>query len=538
MQLTIQTGTSRLEVEAPVGTNLADVLTGAGLHLNLACGGHGSCLRCSVHVREGSFHITGKPVPVGGKTAWPSCRMSCGEGPAFIEVPASALGPAHGRILDDCLLPPHTFTPSTRAGIDAPLGIAVDIGTTTVAAMLLDLAAGSVTGRASMYNQQIRRADDVASRISFCRDDAAVDLMRRLVAIDTVQVLIEELCRDAGVPPDRVTRIALCGNTTMMHLLAGLSPVTMGVVPFTPVMTRFPVRPARELDLRIHPDATADLLPSASAYIGADIVADLLASNLATGPQPALLIDIGTNGEMVLARDGKLFACATAAGPAFEGAGLSHGCRAGQGAIDHIRFDAALDLRIDVIGGGEPLGLCGSAVVDFLACGRRSGLLNEFGRFDRERLQACGRLTEVADEKGRSLACLLAERALGERGPVSISEADIAQALKAKAAIQAGVNTLMEVCDCRAEDLQRVVIAGGFGHFVDLANAIAIGLLPDVPEERIEIIGNGSLAGAALCLLDRSAAPALDRLAGLPEIVELNRVASFEDHFIEALMLP
>ncbi|MCP4677930.1 MAG: ATP-binding protein, partial [Deltaproteobacteria bacterium] len=429
MRLTIKTNEDCLEIEAPTGTNLADALTDAGLSINFACGGHGSCGCCGVHVRSGSFMLGGNPVVIDGQDTLPSCRIICDEGVAQIDVPASAIVLSRGRILENYNLPSHTFSPTVRIEQEqngetttrllrmltdkgwrqtplrdeasaVPLGIAVDIGTTTVAAVMLDLATGNILSRASLYNQQIQKADDVASRISFCRDDEAVEQMRKLIVDDTISVLIDDLCRDAGAASDRVLRIAFSGNTTMMHLLAGLNPTSMGSLPFTPVATQFPTQSASKLGFPVHSEAVADLLPSSAAYIGADIVSDLLVSSLTQGPKPALLVDIGTNGEIVLAADGNLFACATAAGPAFEGAGLSHGCRAAQGAICHICFDDQLDLRIEVIGGGEPLGICGSAVVDFLACGRRSGLLNEFGRFDKDKLEECGRLTEVQTDHG------------------------------------------------------------------------------------------------------------------------------------------
>lgn len=561
MHLSIHTSGKAVEIDTPTGTNLADAILAAGFPLNLSCGGFGSCGRCGVVVRSGHFETTGAAVSPGGRTV-ASCMTTCGEGPAEIEIPPSALFARNGRILHDYRMPRIDRTPTVRveetkgrhtvrarttegwknlwATDDSPLplyGLAVDVGTTTVASAIVDLTSGKILGHASMYNQQMQRAEDVASRIAFCRDEASVRLLHQLVIDHTINVLIEQHRADGNVDPERIVRIALAGNTTMMHLVAGLSPSGMGTVPFTPIATVFPTLLAGDLGIRAHVHAVVDLLPSSSAYIGADVVCDLLVAKLEQGPHPALLIDIGTNGEIVLATEHGLYACATAAGPAFEGAGLSHGCRAANGAIDHVHIGPDLDFRLDVIGGGAPCGLCGSAVVDFLAVARRRELLNEFGRLDCTRLKQCGRFAETMNHRGKVKACTLSERTVGGPEPITLSEADIEQVLKAKAAIQAGIRVLLEQRQIEPESLKRLVIAGGFGHYLNLDNAAAIGLLPGIDPSRIDVIGNGSLAGAIASLLDESILPQLEIIARRPSIVELNRIPSFQDHFIDALRL-
>ena len=539
MRLIIHTDGEPVSIEVPAGAQLADAILAAGIRINLSCGGFGSCRRCAVVIRSGAFSRNGEPLSPG-TTEVLSCSIRCGEGTAEIEIPAAARIARSGRILQDYRMPPVAFKAAAAlppVSDPPPLGLAVDIGTTTVATALVDLSNGTILGHAAMYNQQVFRAADVASRIAFCSDAAAVTTLQRLLIDQTINALINEYAAAGLATPERIVRVVMAGNTTMMHLAAGLSPLGMGSVPFTPKALVFPPLPARRLGLAVNEQAEAILLPSSAAYIGADVICDLFVARLEQGPLPALLVDIGTNGEIVLATETGLFACATAAGPAFEGAGLSHGCRAEDGAIDHLRIGPDLDFRLDVIGGGAPCGLCGSAVIDFLAAGRRCGLLNACGRLDCRKLEQSGRLAQTRNHRGMVNACILSERSATGPNPITISEEDIEQALKAKAAIQAGIHVLLEQCAIQPSALARLVIAGGFGHYLNLKNAAAIGLLPAIHPARIEVIGNGSLAGAIASLLDESLLPQFENIARRPSIVELNRIPSFQDHFIESLLL-
>jgi len=250
-------------------------------------------------------------------------------------------------------------------------------------------------------------------------------------------------------------------------------------------------------------------------------------------------LDIGTNGEMALWKDGRLHVAATAAGPAFEGAGVRHGCRAAAGAIEHFRWrdDGTPDYR--VIGPRRPIGLCGSALIDFLSESRRAGLLTETGRFNLERLKTTGRYLAVPGANGTRHACVIVEESdSGIEGPIYITEADVAELLKAKAAIRAGIETLLEVTGCPLEAVRELVLAGGFARHIDIGHAIRIGLLPDLPQERFRVIGNGSLAGAVLKLLDAGTDAAFAHIVEVAEPVELNLVPSFADRFADAVLLP
>jgi uncharacterized 2Fe-2S/4Fe-4S cluster protein (DUF4445 family) len=405
-------------------------------------------------------------------------------------------------------------------------------------ALLVDLESGRVLGKASRYNQQIAVAADVASRISAARTAADVRRLQRLVVADTINPMVDALCAEHGMVPEAIRRYAVTGNTVMTHLLLGLHVASIGRVPFRPTLRSPAPAAALQLGLRGHPQALVDLAPAISGYIGGDIVADLVACDLPTQPDGTLLIDIGTNAEIVLKDASSFVCCATPAGPAFEGGGLLHGCRAAPGAIAHIRTRPGLGFELDVIGDQPAMGVCGSAVIDFLANGRRDGWIDAAGRFDIDRLKAHGRHRSV-DLKGRSShACVLTEGPEHEAAPVLISEADVAEILQAKAAIAAGWHTLLELRGRTVQDVPKIVLAGGFARRVDLEQAMAIGLLPRLPRERFEVIGNGALAGACMALLERQTRERMLRLHAQAEVVELNLVPAFEGHFVDNLCLP
>lgn len=419
------------------------------------------------------------------------------------------------------------------------LGVAVDIGTTTVVVVLVNLRDGNLLGRASMYNQQIAKADDVASRITYADNPEQLGELQQLVVKDTLNTLLEMVCRDQGCAPEDVRHAVMAGNTIMSHLLLGLSPTGIGRIPFQPVTRTYPAVEAGELGLSLHPQARVDVVPSVAGYVGGDIVADIAVSDLHHASTLSLLVDIGTNGEIVVAEAGRMAACATAAGPAFEGYGIAHGCRAAAGAVERIRYDDRLAFDLQVIGEERPRGLCGSAIVDFIAEGLRCGLINRMGRFDRALLTARGRAQTESGRCGDSLACRIqdaGETATGD--PLCVSELDISQVLKAKAAIYAGMKTLLASWGKSFPDVARFCLAGGFARHVDLDNAVTIGLLPDIGRDRYEKIGNGSLAGAYRALLDPATAEDFRRIMDIPHMVELNLQADFEPNFVDALALP
>jgi len=420
-----------------------------------------------------------------------------------------------------------------------PLVAAVDIGTTTVVVALADPVRGVILRRAAQYNQQIKKADDVAARISYCQRPEDLQRLQELVVQQTINPLLQQVCAAAGAAPERVVRLAAAGNTVMAHLFLGLSPASIGRLPFQAVRRVHPAYRARDLGLAMHPAGLVDVLPAIAGYIGGDVAADLHVAQLLPRPELSVLVDMGTNSEVILSAGGEALACATAAGPAFEGAGLLHGRRAAPGAIEHVAFGPALDFQCTVIGGGRPDGLCGSAIIDFVAEGFRCGLINAQGRFDVARLKQRGCYTHIHLKQGATHACVLVPAADSATGhAISVTEWDLSQILKAKAATYAGLQSLLRLQGRRRGEIRRFVLSGGFARHINLRNAVTLGLLPDIPLDRFEVIGNGALAGACLALLDRGALPAMTELVRRPRVVELNLTPDFENNFIDALLIP
>jgi uncharacterized 2Fe-2S/4Fe-4S cluster protein (DUF4445 family) len=375
--------------------------------------------------------------------------------------------------------------------------------------------------------------------------------------------LIEQLLLETGVSPEQIRTLVIAGNTTMLHLFAGIDPSSMGMAPFTPQFLEHRVLRTSELPLRVRPKAAqaaeaADpprdaltqgteatredtppvrssrapavhLLPGAAAYVGADVMAGVFASGMVYGQETSLLVDVGTNGEIVLKHGDRFWGCATAAGPAFEGSGLSCGMRAGRGAISHIRLDHGSDApEIEVIGNTPPVGVCGTAYVDFVAQSRRTGILRHNGRFSPE----ADRHPRVQPgPHGREF--IVADGADGK--PIYVSESDVARLLQAKAAIAAGIVCLLNSAGLTPPDVQILYLAGGFGFHMDVQNVIRCGLLPGFRPDQISLVGNTSLAGAYLALLDSSVLDEIKRISAQLETIELNLVPGFESCYIDQL---
>lgn len=429
-----------------------------------------------------------------------------------------------------------------RDGTAPLLGLASDIGTTTVASLLVDLATGEILDRASGYNQQIALADDVAARIDIAGTTEGTRKLQHLILVETLNRHLETLLKRTENKPGDVHSIMLSGNTVMSHLLLGLSPRGIGQVPFLPVTRHYPITRAGELGLDANRRAPVRVVPSIAGYVGGDLVADIYTSGFLGRKGTTLLVDIGTNGEIILNDNGVLLGSATAAGPAFEGAGIHCGMRATRGAIEHLTIDGSGTPHLEIIGNCRPLGLCGSAIVDFIASGHRHGFINDMGRLDIDAAMECGRYTST--NKGTKEGAVVHAFQLvnaGESGTghdIIVSEHDIAEVLKAKAAIYAGMKTLLGTRGKAFRDVGQLVLAGGFARHLDLASAVAIGLLPELPPEHYNVVGNGSLAGAYLGLVEESAWASYKVIADLPDSIELNQCGDFEDLYVEALVIP
>ena len=520
--------------------SLADVLAAHGLPLNTRCGHRGLCRGCEVELCEGMLVTHQGKVQAPAKVQ--ACRAQLAE-PLMIYLPVRSRlehRPQVSETFDIAIPYAHEPLFAAVAGV-GDTAFAIDVGTTTVVVLLVDLITGTVLSRAGAFNEQITFGDNVITRIAAAQTPENLTAMQHAIAMKTIQPLLVSACQRAGRTMDRIAGGAVAGNTTMLHLLTGEDPTPLGTAPFSPRFIAGKMVSAHHLKLvadGLAPQTPVQLLPGFSAFVGADITAGVFASGMVFDSDPSLLVDIGTNGEIVLQAGGQLYACATAAGPAFEGCGLRCGTRAREGAVSDLRLQLEPFALETLVIGKLPLtqanGLCGSAYVDFLATARSSGLLNAKGRFESgawARLPPQHRFFE-ADERGVRLT-----EKDGE-GSLFISEVDVALLLQAKAAIGAGIQILLQTAGLRMADLGRVYLAGGFGMHLNIANAIRIGLLPGFREEQVCVVGNTSLAGALLAVVDRAALSEMEKLRARVIVVDLNLASGFEDCYIEQLMLP
>lgn len=519
--------------------SLAALLARRGLPLNTRCGGRGLCGGCEVDLGAGEL----TPSKVDGSAVHApqvrvkSCqlRLAPAGGRVELTVPARSLLKHEPAVVSEFSIQvpwaSDPLLPSSR------YGAAVDVGTTTVALLLCELATGRVLAEASGFNAQIRFGEDVLTRIQFCSGGAdAVAQLQLAITRETIEPLLKAACAKAGLEPSEVGVMTIAGNTTMQHLLAGVDPTPMGVYPFRPVFLGHRVFAPADLRLAFGgAGAEVHLLPSPAAYVGADLAAGIVATGLLYAEGPVLLVDVGTNGEIIAKVGDRLIGCATAAGPAFEGAGLSSGVRGVRGAIERVQLQTqpfAADLG--VIGDeARPIGICGSGYVDFLWEGWRGGLVQANGRFADDFVARAGAVVQ-ADEYGRKLQL----HARGASGPVWVSEVDIARLLQAKAAIAAGITTLLELLGTTPGAVQVLYLAGGFGLHLSIEHAIGCGLLPGFTPAQVQVVGNTSLGGAYLALHDRSLLAEMQAACGAMEYVELNLQPGFEDAYIDQLMLP
>jgi uncharacterized 2Fe-2S/4Fe-4S cluster protein (DUF4445 family) len=421
-------------------------------------------------------------------------------------------------------------------------GLAFDIGTTTVVGMLMDLRSGAAAAVRSTLNGQAPFGADVISRIShtMLNEDGLSELSDRIAA--TLNDLIEQLLSEAGVDSGEVYEVVAVGNATMLHMLLRLDPEAIGVSPFIPVADDMLRVSAGEIGLSINPMAQVHLFPHVGAYVGADLVSGLLATGLAQKEGVRLLVDVGTNGEIILGSAARTVATAAPAGPAFEGAQIKDGMRASDGAIEAISM-AAGQIDLQVIGDVPPLGLCGSGLLDAVAQLRIIGLLDPSGRFvnPEEALSVAG--PELAgrirrDEDGMRSFVLAWASESGSDRDIVLTQRDIRELQFAKAAIASGIDVVMRELGIEKEDLLEIFLAGSFGSYINPQSARIIGLVPPIPVERIQAVGNAAGEGAKMALLsfrEREVA------RSVPEIVEYHELSGrtdFNDAFISVLQFP
>jgi uncharacterized 2Fe-2S/4Fe-4S cluster protein (DUF4445 family) len=439
--------------------------------------------------------------------------------------------PTHARLID---VQPGHLAP------DMPLwGAAIDIGTTTVTLWLVDLVTGEAKAQVSEYNGQIARGEDVISRIVYSgKEGGSEDLRHRVV--DTINTLAQSACRrqisgDRQIArPKDIIKAVIAGNSTMMHLLLGIPAASIRLAPFVPAVNEVPPLTARDIGLDFHSDALIDCLPGVSSYVGADITAGVLSSGMDDTPLITLFLDVGTNGEMALGSRDWLVTCACSAGPAFEGAGVVHGMRATRGAIEEAWINTrTYEPSYRVIGGVKPRGLCGSGLISLVAEMFMAGVVDKGGGV---KLDLNTPRVRQGPHGPEYVVAWGAESESGE--DITITHVDIDNLLRAKAAIYAGFNIMADSVGVLLEDVEQILIGGSFGKYINVEKAIQIGLLPDLPWERFQFLGNTSVRGAYYALLDRNMRERLSGIAGRMTYIELSADNSFYEAFTSALFLP
>ncbi len=481
------------ETDGAVGETVYDLLRRAGPFLDAPCGGRGVCGKCLVRLSP-----EGEPVR--------ACRTRItGEMEVFLADQQEMQIAGAEEV-------------TVRRSSGGPLGAAVDVGTTTLVARLYDLSSGTVLGTAAAVNQQRRFGADVISRIQCCADRGHEALTRSV--LEQTAELVASLCAQCGGLPENVTRMAVAGNTVMEHLFANLSPVSLGHAPFQAESLFGETRPApRELGLS--PAAEIYYTPAVAAYVGGDITAGMLAVGM---KDSCLYLDVGTNGEMTIQQDGKIYCCATAAGPAFEGAEITCGMSAASGAIDRVEWKNG-KLECSVLGGGTARGICGSGLIDALAVMLAMGAVDETGRLLDE------------DEAPAAVLPFLTERdgaqAFSLAGDVYITAGDVRKLQLAKAAVAAGSSVLLRRSG--AGTVSSLLLAGGFGSYIRPESAAAIGLIPRQLLPVTRAVGNTALEGAALALLSPERRREMEDLRRRCVHIELAEDPDFMDEFVERM---
>jgi uncharacterized 2Fe-2S/4Fe-4S cluster protein (DUF4445 family) len=420
----------------------------------------------------------------------------------------------------------------------AAYGAAVDIGTTTVVLYLCLLPTGEVVGIASDLNPQAQFGDDLVSRINLAISEPdGLEQLHRAIC-NLVDDLLTRATTAAEVRRDQVYELAVVGNTCMTHLFLGVSPKGLSALPFASVFRGGQYVAAADLGLRINPVGRVYVVPNIGGFVGADTVGVIVASELDLADGPRAAVDIGTNGEIVVSHAGALYACSTAAGPAFEGARIRQGMRAAAGAIDAVSIDG--DVHYHVIGDTAPRGLCGSGLVDAVAGMVQAGVVGETGRLlpPEELPPQAEKVKRRVVENDLGLEFILAsaeETGLGR--PVSVTARDVRELQLAKGAIFAGITLLLDRAGLKPMDLDRLLLAGAFGNYIRRESAIAIGLVPDLPEGRLQSIGNAAGLGARLVLGSASLRRRAEEVSRRVQHIELSEQEEFYDRFAEAMAL-
>jgi len=490
-------------VTAEDGTLISDAAKEAGVTIELPCGGKGKCRRCMVEISSGggpSSRVLACSTPVSGNVS--------------VTIPQREGGVVASS--DHRSLKVKSVSPMVKFDGDN-YGLAVDIGTTTVAVSILDINNGLDLYSAAGENRQRLRGEDVLTRIQYAEDGGTEEL--RKLALESINDLID-VCLDRRCSPNSVRAAYISGNTTMLHLFLGVDPSPIRAEPYEPVFKEKELT-GKESGLRIDPAARVVCMPSVSAYVGGDITSGIVASGMDSADDLALLIDVGTNGEVALGNKDLMIVCSSSAGPAFEGGGVTSGMLARIGAIDSVRIIGG-KISFTTISSGKPRGICGSGLIDLLAELFRNGWTDKRGSFTDKaptELGPEGRFLRIVDH-------------------ITVTQDDLRTMMLTKAAIYAAAESLVKNVGTDIRNISRIYIAGGFGSFIDLENAVSIGLFPDVPRSNYTYLGNASLEGAKYALISSSFRARVAKVFKRMTYLDLGSDPTFFEEYMSAQFLP
>ena len=416
---------------------------------------------------------------------------------------------------------------------DPIVGFALDLGTTSLAGLLVDLQTGKILAKASGGNGQIRYGADVINRIIESDKLGGRRRLQDAVIKKSIIPMLVQMYRSANINPRRIYRMVLAGNTTMNHLLLGLYSSPIRMEPFVPSFFQTSYIYVRDIGLKMNPMAELIVAPNIGSYVGGDITAGTLVSMIWNSPELSLFIDLGTNGELVFGNNEFLMSCACSAGPAFEGGDISCGMRATDGAIEACTIDKdTLEPTLTVVGGEAPAGICGSGIIDIIAELFRTGAINGKGKFIRENPRI------LHDEHGMGSYVIAWQKDTGGIKDVVINEVDIDNFIRAKGAIFSATQTMLQSLGFDASAIERVYVAGGIGSGINMKNAVTIGMFPDIPLDHFHYIGNSSQAGAYAMLLSSEAREKVFELGRSMTYLELSNEPGYMDEFVAACFLP
>ena len=513
------------------GETVGELLLRQGIYIDQPCGGTGLCGKCRVILSGTIPEPTSKEKKIFSEEELSSgFRLACqAKASGGMEVTIPAQDSQSIKVLDTFENSNNTYTASRG---DDGSGIAVDIGTTTIVVYLVNLGTGMTLAATSAINPQTSFGADVISRISYIGDDPDKLSQLQRAVTKRINSLIKEVFSKTGRKPSAKDSMAVAGNTTMEHIFAGVSPESIGRSPFKPQFYDSLELEASELGINAEKGVKVKLLPNIYGFVGGDIVSGIIYTGMHKSKELSLLVDIGTNNEMVLGNNDFMLCCSAAAGPALEGAKIKMGMRAAPGAIDSVKKNGR-GISITTIGDMPPVGICGSGLVDAISELLKVGVITESGRFaDEEELEE-HLSSRFKGKKGKDFSFILAaEGEYGSNPEVGITQKDIREIQLAKGAIAAGAQILLDVAGKKLDDIKSVYLAGAFGNYIDIENAVRISILPDVPRERIHPVGNSAGAGACLMLKDPSLWDTAADIIKRAEHIELASHKDFQEIFI------